>query len=518
LEEDAHFCSVCGLSTDEIKAAKTQILEQRDTLRFSTDPLIGQVLDGKYQLTARLGEGGMGIVYFAHRLHIGDDVALKVLHQQFVRDAKAVERFRREARSAAMVRHPNVVVIHDFNEAKAEGAPAYIVMELVRGTSLRDILKQEGRLPVARAVALMQQICAGVGAGHRQGIVHRDLKPDNVIVVPSNGSDSETVKVLDFGLAKLRDISGESLTETGAMLGTPSYLPPEQCRGEPLDARSDVYSLGAMLYEMLTGVRPFVAPSVAGLIAKHLYEQPAPFPPDVSVSQSLEGVCRRALSKNPADRQADATAFSRELKTALTSSPVAEATPTPAAGHTLPRHKSHLFRWVVIGAFSVLIFAGAIAAIVTIRYVRRNVAVANSNIENSSHADDTNSKENSDTVTNVNSQNASSTNEKAGLIGTWSGTYGVLNSPATLVVKDQRGSTWSGVLEQGGVRVAFTGTIDEASRKLTFKETQVLAGSGWSLGKNSGELSTDQRTMSGTGKDAAGAQLGMSYDWSFSKH
>src|SRR5918994_2191130 len=129
----------------------------------------------------RLGEGGMGTVYRARRLHIGDEVAVKVLHPKYVADADAVERFRREARSAAIIRHANVVTIHDFGEARASGAPAYLVMELVRGTSLRELLRREGRLAPARAVSLMSDICAGVGVAHREGVVHRDLKPDNVI-------------------------------------------------------------------------------------------------------------------------------------------------------------------------------------------------------------------------------------------------------------------------------------------------------------------------------------------------
>src|SRR5215831_481360 len=223
LSDDAQFCSACGLSTADNDPQRTREL-QPATLRLPSDPLIGQVLDSKYEIVSRLGEGGIGIVYCAHRLHIGDDVAIKILHHNFVRDENAVERFRREARSAAAIRHPNVVTIHDFNEARSEGAPAYIVMELVRGKSLRDLLREEHELLLARAVTLMRQICAGVGAAHRQGIVHRDLKPDNVIIVPSDDDREETVKVLDFGLAKLRDVSIETaLTESGAILGTPSY-------------------------------------------------------------------------------------------------------------------------------------------------------------------------------------------------------------------------------------------------------------------------------------------------------
>jgi serine/threonine protein kinase len=517
LSKDAQICSACGLSIREIGEQTTQILEQRNTINYSTDPLIGQVLDSKYQILSRLGEGGMGVVYCAHRVHIGDNVAVKVLHRQYVRDAKAVERFRREARSAALIRHPNVVVIHDFNEAEAKGAPAYIVMELVRGKSLRDLLRDDRTVAPTRAVALMQQICAGVGAGHRQGIVHRDLKPDNVIVTPAEDGAGESVKVLDFGLAKLRDAAIESsLTETGALLGTPSYMPPEQCRGEPLDARSDVYSLGAMLYEMLTGNRPFVAPTVAGIIAKHIYEAPPPFPPNMAISLSLQAACRRALSKNPADRQADAAELSRELQTALASPVVAQHTFTPARAPSATQ-KSHFLAWLIVAFISILICAviGAFA----IKYVSDRFASPNVNVSNGSdaHAGGANSSDNTGTTQNANSENRSPIAGAQTLLGTWTGAYGVMNSPATLIVNEQKGSKWSGVLEQGGVRVAFIGNIDDSSRRVTFKETQVLSGSGWSLGENSGELSPDRRSMSGTGQDATGAQLGMTYQWSFAK-
>ena len=284
------------------------------------DPLIGRVLEDKYGINSVLGEGGMGVVYRARRLRIGDEVAVKVLHPKFVKDEATLERFRREARAAAMLHHPNVVTIYDYGEGSTAEAPAFIVMELVGGISLRDVLEREQRLAPDRAVALMREICNGVGAAHRNHIIHRDLKPDNIIVLPAGAhGENETAKVLDFGIAKLRDLAGEMhLTQTGMVMGTPYYMSPEQCRAEPLDPRSDVYSLGALLYEMLAGDPPFVANTLTGVVAKHLTEPPPPLPYHLGVPAAVEAVIGRALAKDPNLRQPDATMLARDLQAAMT--------------------------------------------------------------------------------------------------------------------------------------------------------------------------------------------------------
>src|ERR1043165_9021453 len=295
------------------------IIESDPTV-VEADPLVGRVLDGKYEVVAPLGAGGMGAVYLARRVLIGDEVAVKVLHTKFIGNETLVELFRREARAAAQLHHPNVVTIHDYGEARGPEGFAYIVMEFVRGESLRDLLRREGRLPAARAVSLMRGVCAGVGAAHRRGIVHRDLKPDNVIVVPADEDNpSEHVKVVDFGIAKLRDMAADAtLTHAGAVVGTPNYMSPEQCKGERLDARADVYSLGAMLYEMLAGSPPFNAPSISGVIIKHVTEPPPPVPRDLRVPAALQEAIARSLSKDPAARQRDASEFARDIQAALT--------------------------------------------------------------------------------------------------------------------------------------------------------------------------------------------------------
>jgi len=314
LNEEAMFCSECGmplvLPRGEHPYYEHHHSASLPTIRLKNpDPLIGHLIDGKYELTAKLGEGGMSVVYRARRVHIGDEVAVKILLRKFITNDGALARFRREARAAAMLHHPNVITIHDFGETGDENAPAFIVMEFVKGTPLRDLLNSEKQFSPERALRLMRGICSGVGSAHRQGVVHRDLKPENIIVVaPDEDNEFESVRVLDFGLAKML-----SDAHMGTVVGTPYYMSPEQCLGETLDARSDVYSLGAMLYEMLTGERPFMAETVSGVINKHLYEDPPPLPGSVAVPRRVSLAITRALAKDPDQRPQTATELARQL-------------------------------------------------------------------------------------------------------------------------------------------------------------------------------------------------------------
>jgi serine/threonine protein kinase len=337
LTSPAKFCNKCGLSISSGMNAATipasgepakantppeQTATRVSTVPVSVNPTARRIIEAKYELMELLGEGGMGSVYRARRLRIGDFVAIKILHEKYVTEESALERFRREAQAAAGVHHPNIVGIYDYGEEPDKGIPAFIVMELVSGKPLRDIIEQEKRLSYKRAVSLIQTACAGVGAAHRRHIVHRDIKPDNFMVLPPESEgDSEIIKVVDFGIAKLRDIAGaNNLTQTGIVMGTPYYMSPEQCRGDSLDSRSDVYSLGATLYEMIAGNPPFTAATVTGVVAKHLTEQPPAFPTTLGVPPALEAVIRRALAKDPNARQADAIIFAKELQTALSAS------------------------------------------------------------------------------------------------------------------------------------------------------------------------------------------------------
>jgi serine/threonine protein kinase len=539
LQDDVYFCGSCGAPTNnDAPTARlspvTQIDEPRETAPNGRrqDPLIGRVLDSKYEVLERLGEGGMGAVYRARRLHIGDDVAVKLLRTDLVLKEEAIERFRREARSAAMISHPNVVSIHDFSDASGPSGVAYIVMELVKGTSLRTLLECEGRMRPERAVALMRDICAGVGVAHRQGLLHRDLKPDNVIITPANTEgEPETAKVVDFGLAKLRDVgAGAILTQTGAVIGTLYYMSPEQCSGEEVDARADVYSLGAMLFEMLTGRPPFQANNFTGLIAKHLHEPPPSFPAELNIPAALAAACTRALSKDRDLRQPDASAFNRDLQKAMAAPPAinqlsassAQTVYASGQAENTPRQQQTT-RWVkpavvVCGVLLVaLVLAGAGVAL---KYGIEHLAGRNAN----KSTNDVNQKSIPEgqavkTPPATESDNPATDATAIDLRDTWTGTYGPLSLPANLIIKNQKGEKIDGVLEQGDVRVAFSGTLNPKSRQLTMKQSAVLKGraDSWSLGDDIGTVSIDGKKISGTGRDAVGSAFGISYEWSFSR-
>ncbi len=371
LKANTPFCVSCGLIfIGEVASKKQSAAATTVATAVKADPLSGRTLDGKYELQARLGQGGMGMVYRARRVQIGDEVAVKVLHPHYSAAADVLVRFRREAQAAATLRHPNVVTIYDYSESDAL---AYLVMEFVPGLSLGQLLKDGHRLPLARAVALMQCICAGVGAAHRRNIVHRDLKPDNIIVVPpSSEGETETVKVVDFGIAKLRDLAAtQALTETGMIIGTPFYMSPEQCRGEELDARSDVYSLGVMFYEMIAGMRPFTAPTPTGVIAKHLTQAPPPLHATLRIPPSIEAVLMRALAKDPQARPSNALVFAHELEVAWRQ-PVK---PMPGRNHGsgVPSHvsqpRSHRVRNAVLVLVALFCLVAGGVGLLAFRFV-----------------------------------------------------------------------------------------------------------------------------------------------------
>jgi serine/threonine protein kinase len=314
-------CPTCGrhYSADfEICPEDQTPLQADSTVGGETpvDPLVGHTLDEKYRLEERLGIGGMGTVYRARHLLIDRPVAVKVLNQRFVEDEAARTRFSREARACGRLQHVNAVTVTDFGQS--QDGYVYLVMELLEGRTLRDVLAKEAPLDAARSVSLMLQISAAVAAAHEAGIIHRDLKPANIFIV-QRAEVPAVVKVLDFGIAKLAAESLDedepmTLTQIGAMIGTPRYMSPEQCDGAQLTPAADVYSLGVILYEMLTGTVPFSGSTPLAIAMKHTTETPRS-PRDFvsSIPQALEDVVLYTLEKSPQNRPANAAEFRREL-------------------------------------------------------------------------------------------------------------------------------------------------------------------------------------------------------------
>src|ERR671932_355877 len=267
------------------------------------DTLIDSVFDGRYRIIRKLGSGGMANVYLAEDQELGRRVAINILNDRHAGDDQFIERFRREAKNAAGLSHPNIVSI--FDRGEAEGT-YYIAMEFLDGRSLKELIVTRGPAPIARSIEYTRQILAALAHAHRHGIVHRDIKPHNVVV----NSDGR-LKVTDFGIAR----SGASqMTEVGSIIGTAQYLSPEQARGAPVDQRSDVYSVGVVLYEMLTGRVPYTGDTALEIAMKHLQEVPTP-PSELrpEIPEDPDMIAMRALSKDSADRYQTAEEMEADL-------------------------------------------------------------------------------------------------------------------------------------------------------------------------------------------------------------
>ena len=303
-------CSRCGYLADPSAASLNFCPKCGADLRpapqrpySASQAWAGRVIADRYRLIELLGEGGMGSVYKAEHVRMGKALAVKVLRGAFARDPAAVARFRSEAQIVSRLSHPHTIAVFDFGEVEGEEGGFYLAMEYVPGKDLAAVMREQRRLPEARVVHIADQLLGSLGEAHEAGIVHRDIKPANVMVMPTR-TEGDFVKVLDFGIAKLRDAGSErGDTSAGAIVGTPNYLSPEQARGEELDARADLYSVGAVLYELVSGRPPFMAPNPMAVVSAHLTQAPAPLGEVApGVSAGFASVVHRALEKRPEDR------------------------------------------------------------------------------------------------------------------------------------------------------------------------------------------------------------------------
>jgi serine/threonine protein kinase len=287
------------------------------------DPLVGTVFAEKYEIQSVLGRGGMSVVYKARHKYMNRIVAVKLLLEHLADDPTSFQRFQKEAQAASSLSHQNIVIVHDFGVSGDK--QAYFVMDCLEGDSLEDIIFRDNGMPVERAVNVFRQICDGLAHAHKKGIIHRDLKPSNIVLVKEEDG-SETVKIVDFGLAKLhRPQSAEEarLTQSGMIFGSPLYMSPEQCQGYSLDPRSDLYSVGCLMYETLTGTLPFKSDSFFNIALLHIHEKPPEFEkiaPSKNIPGELEQLIRKCLEKEPEKRYQTAEELRQSiLDTALLS-------------------------------------------------------------------------------------------------------------------------------------------------------------------------------------------------------
>ena len=292
-----------GLSMEE------KVMSVGSTIK--PDAMIGKVIAERYEVISRIGAGGMGAVYKAKQIGMDRNVGIKIMLREYTQDEKTIKRFQIEALAVSRLNHPNTVRIYDFGQM--DTGDLYIAMEFLDGKPLDDVLKQVGSISVNMALHIIKQLASGLAEAHSKGIVHRDLKPDNIFLV-TVGNDPYFVKILDFGVAKLKrtDNGLETLTQAGAIFGTPKYMAPEQCRGREVDGRTDIYAIGVILYQLLVGQTPFGGDSPLAIMLQHVQNEPKPptlLKPELDIPEEVEEIVMKCLKKEPAERYQSAGEF-----------------------------------------------------------------------------------------------------------------------------------------------------------------------------------------------------------------
>jgi serine/threonine-protein kinase len=366
------YCSQCDRTFPTDLVACPHDGARLVMLASGADGLLGKVLDGRYEIRAPLGMGGMGTVYRAQQLSIDREVAIKVIHPALSSDRTAVKRFLREARLASRLSQPNIVNVYDFGQHEDL---LYLVMELLRGHTLAAELRADRPMDLKRIAIIGTQLCDALEAAHALDIIHRDLKPGNIVII-EDPAGRDLIKVLDFGLAKslAQDVDSQ-VTQPSAILGTPRYMAPEQIQGKPSDQRGDLYALGCILYELIGGAPPFVDPSVATLLARHLGEAPEPLPDHVPIR--MRAVVDQLLAKAPEDRFQTAREVRAELACVLEElasdparaprRPVPETLPPPSVGSAAPPPvlaPARRRRWLVLAPVAIAV---AVVAAIAMR-------------------------------------------------------------------------------------------------------------------------------------------------------
>ena len=354
------ICPRCRTSWPEAGAPQVcptdgaGLVRAKELAAAERDPMVGRTLEGRYTILSRLGSGSMGTVYRAKQHAMGREVAIKILRGDRAADETAKARFLREARANSLLASPNTVTVFDFGQS--ESGEFYLAMELLEGESLGQRLTRIGRLSPAAAADTARQALRSLAEAHAKGIIHRDLKPDNLFYARvrtggAGGGHEEIVKVLDFGIAKLVSETDDGIgvveTQAGTVFGTPRYMSPEQAQGKVLDARTDLYSLGVILFQMLTGRPPFTDNDAVVVMARHIKsmpKRPNEAVPDAQVPRELEDVVMKALAKSANDRQTNADVFGAEIIAAMeaqhaSSSGVRSALPSASSGAALPESR-----------------------------------------------------------------------------------------------------------------------------------------------------------------------------------